>query len=112
MLAELVDCRDIFVLAAIPQEDAPAIAPGQPARLRLAGESEERHGTVLGWLPDGMARDGGRIAVLPTRPLGNSTLLRIAIAQPEAGAPCPIGRTGRLLLDRGTSPVATLPRLP
>jgi hypothetical protein len=67
-----------------------------------------------------MAREGGRIAVLPTRPLGNSQLLRVAIAQPEAGTPCPIGRTGRLLLDRHVAPegragilsFATTPLLP
>lgn len=121
ILAELVDCRDIFVLAAIPQDDAPAIAPGQPARLRLAGETQERRGTVLGWVPDGMAREGGQLAVLPTRPLGNSQLLRVAIAQPDAGMPCPVGRTGRLLLDRhapagnGTAdmlPAEPLPRSP
>lgn len=108
VLAELVDCRDIFVLAAIPQDDAPAIAPGQTVRLRLAGEAEERPGTVLGWMPDGMAREGGRLAVLPTRPLGNSQLLRVAIAPPEPGAPCPVGRTGRLLLDRHATPMSRL----
>lgn len=100
VVAELLDCRDVFILAALPQAEAPWVAPGQAARLRLAGESAEVVGTVIGWVPEGMARDGGRLAVLPTRPRGNSQLLQIALDPPTRGAPCPVGRTGRVVMER------------
>jgi hypothetical protein len=68
--------------------------------LGLAGETGELTGLVIGWVRDGMAREGGSLAVLPTRPRGGSQLLRIAIAPPVPGALGPVGRTGRVLLDR------------
>lgn len=102
VVAELLDCRDAFILAALPQAEAPWVAPGQQARLRLAGESTELLGTVTGWVPEGMAREGGRLAVLPTRPRGNSQLLQIALDAPPRGAACPVGRTGRVVMERSS----------
>lgn len=99
-VAELVDCHAAFLLAAVAQHDVPRVNLGQPVRLLLDGEPEARSGTVQGWLPDGMAREGGRLAALPTRPRGGSQIVQIGIAPAAPGHPCPVGRTGRVLFDR------------
>lgn len=105
VVAELLDCREVFVLAAVPQDDVPAISAGQPARIRLAGETTERLGTVVGWVPDRSAQEGGRLAALPTRPRGGGQVVQIAIAPPAPDAACPVGRTGRVLFTRPGLPV-------
>lgn len=100
ILAEMVDCGSISVLAAVPQTMVPDIAAGQRAWLRLDGESADRAGTVRGWLPEGMTQEGGRLAVVPTRPRGRSQVAEIALDAPPDGAACPVGRSGRVLFER------------
>jgi multidrug resistance efflux pump len=104
-LAELVDCRAAFLLAAVGQRDAPHLVPGQQVRILLDGEEASRYGTVTGLMPEGMLGDGGRIALTPTRPHGGSQVVQVAMPEPPPGAPCLIGRTGRVSFD--TSPFST-----
>ena len=99
-VAELLDCRAPVLLMAIPQADVPAVALGAPVRFRLAGEARDREGTAQSWLPEGMAREGGRLALLPSRPAGPSRLLEVALPEPEPGAPCLVGRTARAVIER------------
>ena len=98
-LAELVDCRAVFLLATVGQRDVPHVQRGQAVRVLLDGEEAPRHGIVEGLLPEGMLSEGGRLAVLPTRPQGGSQVAQVAIEQPATGTPCPIGRTGRVVFD-------------
>jgi len=98
-LAELVDCRAVFLLAAVGQRDVPHVATGQAARILIDGEQAPRYGKVAGWLPEAMLSQGGRIAVAPSRPQGGSRVVRVTIDQPQTGTPCPIGRTGRVIFD-------------
>jgi multidrug resistance efflux pump len=104
VLAELVDCRSAFLLATVPQSALPHLPPGSTARLRLAGEGTERQGLVLGPQGEGQAREGGNLAALPTRPAGQTALLRIALPPFEPGMLCPIGRAGRVIFEGGGLP--------
>jgi multidrug resistance efflux pump len=99
VLAELVDCRSAFLLASVPQSALPHLPPGSTARLRLAGEGTERIGVVIGRQGEGQGREGGNLAAQPTRPAGQTAVLRIALPPFEANKPCPIGRAGRVIFD-------------
>ncbi|MGG5822649.1 HlyD family efflux transporter periplasmic adaptor subunit [Falsiroseomonas sp. HW251] len=99
-VAELLDCRAVFMLAVVAQRDVPMIQPGQPARVLLDGDPTERAGVVHGFLPDGMVTEGGRIAAVPTRPRGGGQVVQVDIATPPQGPACPVGRTGRVIFER------------
>jgi len=99
VVAEVVDCRAAFVLAAVPQTALTSLPPGSPARFRLAGERKERLGVVLGRHGDAPGRDGSNFAAQPGRPHGLSALVKIALEPFEPGTLCPVGRTGRVHFD-------------
>lgn len=99
VLAELVDCSKAFILAAVPQSALPSLRPGSIARLRLAGETEERIGVVFGRHGEGQAREGGNLAAQPSRPHGHSALVKITLPPSEPGMLCPVGRVGRVIFD-------------
>lgn len=99
-VADLVDCRASVLLVAVPQSEVPSLAEGGTVRFRLAGELRERTGTVRQWLPEGMAREGGRLALLPSRPPGASRLLEVALPEPEPDGACLVGRTARVVIPR------------
>src|SRR5204862_1357886 len=46
VLAELVDCADMFVLARIPLDDAATVSPGDAVSIEIAGRSESVSGQV------------------------------------------------------------------
>lgn len=99
VLAELVDCSRAFLLAAVPQSALPSLPPGSTARLRLAGETQERIGVVSGRHGEGLAREAGNLAALPSRPHGQSALVRITLSPFEPGMLCPVGRVGRVIFE-------------
>lgn len=100
VLAELVDCRNIFLLAAVPQSALPSLPRGTSARLRLAGEQREWPGMVVGRLGEGVVREADNLAALPSRPVAPSALVKIALEPLPEGTPCPVGRVGRVLFER------------
>ncbi len=104
VLAELVDCRNAFLLASVPQSALPHLPPGSTARLRLAGETEERIGVVAGPQGEGQAREGGNLAALPSRPPGQTALLRIILPRFEPGMLCPVGRAGQVIFEGNRLP--------
>jgi membrane fusion protein (multidrug efflux system) len=104
ILAELVDCRSAFLLASVPQSALPHLPPGTRARLRLAGETRERIGRVAGPQGEGQGGEGGNLAALPSRPPGQTALLRIALPPFEADMLCPVGRAGRVIFDGSALP--------
>ncbi|MEI6159930.1 MAG: HlyD family efflux transporter periplasmic adaptor subunit [Roseococcus sp.] len=99
VLAELVDCRSAFLLASVPQNALPSLSPGSPARLRLAGETRERVGVVVGRHGEGQTRESGNLAAQPSRQPGQSALVRIALPPFEPGMLCPVGRVGRVIFE-------------
>jgi hypothetical protein len=96
-LADFVACDSAELLATLTQREATRVAPGQAVSVLMQGELAYRAGTVLGWLPEGMARDGGQMAALPARPRDPSRVLRIALD--GAAQDCAVGRQGRVVFD-------------
>jgi len=99
VMAELLDCRSAFLLAAVPQSALPGLPPGTTARLRLAGERETHLGLVVGGQDAGPAREADSLAAQPTRPPGATALVRIALPAFPSGMPCPVGRVGRVVFE-------------
>jgi hypothetical protein len=101
-LADFVACDAAELLVTLGQREATQVTPGQAVSVLLQGDIAYRPGTVLGWLPDGMAREGGHLAALPARPREPSRVLRIALD----GAPqdCAVGRHGRVVFDARALP--------
>ena len=100
-VAEVVDCSAAFLLAARPQDQTARVRLGGAARIRLSGETGERHGKVQAILSEAPAGQDGNLAALPSRPAGAVALVRVAL-EPAAvdggGGACAVGRTARLLL--------------
>ncbi len=97
-IAEVVDCRAPFLLAAIPQSQLSGLQQGAPVRLRLAGSRLEWRGRLTGFLPDSTSADS--MAALPSRPREPSILAQVALDPPPAETPCPVGLTGRAVFQR------------
>ena len=110
-VAELVDCRDSFVLAEVSQDRVPDIAVGGQARFRLSGEMEERTGTVLGVSGDPQKDDNRKLAAFPIQDTSERlATVRIGLAAREARLTardsqdsCLVGRTARVLLPTNGS---------
>lgn len=99
VMAELVDCRAAFLLAAVPQGALPDLSPGSTARLRLAGKREEQIGVVIGRHGEARGREADNLAAQPTRPAGATALVRIALPPLPAGTLCPVGRVARVIFE-------------
>lgn len=112
-LFSLVDCNQQFLLAQVPQDRVPDIAVHREARIRLAGESEERTGTVLSVSGDVLKEPDAQLAALPfhessqqmaTVLIGLNTQLPTAGAKnpirstPSESSSCIVGRTARVLI--------------
>jgi biotin carboxyl carrier protein len=67
-VAEVVDCSAAFLLAALPQDQTARVRLGGAARIRLSGETGERHGKVQAILGEAPAGQDGNLAALPSRP--------------------------------------------
>lgn len=121
-ILSVVDCNQQFVLAQVPQDRVPDIAVHREARIRLAGESEERTGTVLSVSGDVLKLPDSQLAALPFQessqqmatvliglntpvtPTGGNDPVRSA--QSEA-SPCIIGRSVRVLIPTFSTNLAT-----
>lgn len=105
-IAELVDCREAFVLAPIPQDRVPEIEIGSIARFRLSGEREERQGTVASISASPSGDDLRKLAALPLH-ADDAKTVTVRIDLPAGAAPgtCDIGRTAKVSIPvaRGSS---------
>lgn len=95
----LVDCARQFVLVQIPQDRVPDVALNREARIRLAGESEERMGTVSSISGDVLKLENARLAALPfqesTQPMAT---IVITLKGQEKAPSCFVGRAARVLI--------------
>lgn len=121
-ILSLVDCRQQIVLAQVPQDRVPDIAIHREARIRLAGESEERTGTVLSIEGDVLKLPDTQLAALPFQeasqqmatvwirlntdatPTGGGSSTHPA---PSESSACVVGRTARVLIPTFSSNLAT-----
>jgi multidrug resistance efflux pump len=97
--AELVDCGAAFLVAAIPQSASADVATGGEARFRLAGETQERTGTILSVIGDASLLGDRNLAAVPFDPHRPTAMVRIAVPPSRnVASECLVGRTARVLL--------------
>jgi len=107
-LVSVVDCSRQFVLAQIPQDRVPGVTLHSMARIRLAGESVERFGTVLAVEGNVLNTPGANLATMPLQvsadPMATVRIELNSGTAPEApqqaaeNAACVIGRSARVLI--------------
>jgi multidrug resistance efflux pump len=104
---EEVDCRQAFVVAAMPQEKFGDVQAGGAARVRLAGESADRTGEVVAVTSEATLFDAHNLAAMPPQRGAKTVIAWIALDAPAADPPgkpgdCAVGRTGHVILDTPT----------
>ncbi len=113
-VAELVDCKQVFVVDVIPQENYPDVALGSSARVRLAGESTDRIGHVVSVTGDVNSTNQHNLAAVPPLPHSSTVVAWIALNPThEATSECLVGRTARVILPVAAEkgPVQAIHRL-
>lgn len=109
-ILSLVDCHRQFIVAEIPQDRVPDVALHQTARFRLAGESEERTGTVVSVSGDtqGMA---AKLSAFPKTDPSQGLAAVIVSVSGGSGSQdtdsCLVGRSARVLIPTAPSNVAS-----
>jgi multidrug resistance efflux pump len=99
MVAELVDCRSVFILAAIPQDRFSDVETGGAARVRLSGETQDRVGRVVSLTGESNLANDRNLAATPVVPRTATAMARIALeASSNSASDCLAGRTARVLL--------------
>ena len=112
-ILSMVNCSQQFVLAQVPQDRVPDVAIHREARIRLAGETEEREGRVMSVSGDALKRPDAKLAALPIEESSQQMatvliLLNTSWRGTSAGyadrdargesVSCFVGRTARVLI--------------
>lgn len=99
MIAEIVDCKNQFILAAIPQDRFDDVFIGTTVEYRLAGEKEKREGKIFAITGEASVAEDKNLAGAPQNQRTNSAIARIEIqpSQNKVGE-CLVGRTARVIL--------------
>jgi multidrug resistance efflux pump len=98
-VAEMVDCRSAFVVAAIPQDRFSDIEIGGLARVRLSGETLDRVGRVVSLTGEAsLANDRNLAAAPPVQRVATATARIEVASSANAARDCLVGRTARVLL--------------
>lgn len=111
-ILSLVNCNQQFVLVQVPQDRVPEIAVNHEARIRLAGESQERRGTVVSVSGDALKLSNSKMAALPFQESSQqmaTVTVRLDTKSSPSGttdpahtapseATCVVGRTARVLI--------------
>lgn len=111
MVAEIVDCRAAFLVAAIPQDRVPDIEIGGEARFRLSGEREERIGAVLSVTGEATLANDRNLAASPVEQSRRMATVRVSMPKAQDATDCLVGRSTRVLLPTtGGGPVDSVLR--
>ncbi len=98
-VAELVDCRESFLLASFPQDRVPAIAVGAPARCRLAGQQTEHEARVAAIDAEQPASDEPKLAARPIKQNESPAVLVLLVLDPaDRSRGCTVGRTASVVI--------------
>jgi multidrug resistance efflux pump len=98
-VAELVDCRSAFIVAAIPQDRFSDVEIGGTARVRLSGETLDRVGRVVSLTGEAsLANDRNLAAAPPIQRVATATARIEVAASTNSARDCLVGRTARVLL--------------
>lgn len=102
-VAEVVDCRAAFFIAAIPQDEFSSIKIGSEAHFRLSGETLERVGQIVSVTGDASLRSDRNLAATPLPQSRPTAMVRVSITPSEnSDGACLVGRTARVLLPTTT----------
>ena len=109
-VAELVNCKSAFLLAALPQDRVPAVTIGAQARYRLSGESTDRIAYVSSINAELPTLEGNKLAAEPLkvddRP---EVLIRLDVDPKDIAKGCLVGRTASVVIKAHSNDVvATL----
>jgi multidrug resistance efflux pump len=98
-VAEMVDCRSAFIIAAIPQDRFSDVEIGSTARVRLSGETMGRVGRVVSLTGEAsLANDRNLAATPPLQRVATATARIEVAASTNSARDCLVGRTARVLL--------------
>ncbi len=98
-VAELVDCRESFLLASFPQDRVPAIEVGAAARYRLSGEQAEYEAHVTSIDAEQPAADEPKLAARPIKQNESpAVLVRLALDSTDRPRGCAVGRTASVVI--------------
>jgi len=98
VVAQLVNCDSVFVLAAIAQDRVPDVAVGGLARIRLSGENADRTGRVISVTGESNLNNDRNLAAAPVPQRSASAMARIELPVDGGNTRCLVGRTARVLL--------------
>lgn len=99
MITQIVDCRDAFIIAIIPQDRFPDVVLGGSVHIRMTGETTDIIGVVASILGNGSLSYNADYAVMPNlqrTPAGAVAIITLPASATKNG--CLIGRTARVLL--------------
>lgn len=100
-VAEVVNCRESFILVMVPQERLPEIEIGAQARFRFSGESMERTGTVTAISGSEDDSEQQKLAARPFRqPSEGLATVRVGFQQPPKSDVCSVGRTAQVIITK------------
>lgn len=95
----LVDCSQQFVLVQVPQDRVPDVALHKVARVRLAGESIERPGTVSLISGDVLKLENTKFATVPSQDVSQQMATILVTLNATGGnTACLVGRGARVLI--------------
>lgn len=96
-VAQFVDCKSAFILAAIPQDRVPDVALGSTVRFRFAGDTFDRYGKVRSVSGEQDELTNAALAAAPVRERTPTATVLISQNQIDTRE-CVVGRTARVLI--------------
>ena len=97
-VAQFVDCKSAFIVAAIPQNRVPDIEIGGTVRFRLSGETVDRYGTVSSVTGERNERTDAALAATPVHERNPTATVFVSQLNQGKSNTCMVGRTARVLL--------------
>ena len=106
VVAELVDCGRVVVVAPLAQADSGSVEIGGTARILLAGERQPRRGKVLAQLAEPALSGDMRLAALPAAGRSPEVAVLISLDDIPQGE-CLAGRSAKVRLPRSDGTMLT-----
>lgn len=98
-VADIIDCRSAFIVAAVPQDRFSDVEIGGAARVRLSGETTDRAGRVVSLTGEvSLTNDRNLAAAPPVQRVATATARIEVAASGNSARECLVGRTARVLL--------------
>lgn len=96
-VAQFVDCKSTFILAAVPQDRVPDVLLGSTVRFRFAGDTSDRYGKVRSVSGAQDPLTNVAIATAPVHERTPTATVMISL-NPADTQECVVGRTARVVI--------------